>query len=74
MSDNNDNPISDLLKLPLDERIKTVQDLWDSIIELPESIDLTNEQKKELEERLKAYHENPESGSPWSEIKARKYH
>ena len=61
----------DILSLSVSERIQLVQDIWDSIAELPESVPLTDEQKAELDRRLDAYHKDPSAGSPWSIIQER---
>lgn len=63
--------ISELLKLSVAERIQLAFDLWDSVAEVPESVELTKEQQEDLEKRLAAFHEHPEAGSPWSEVKKR---
>ena len=44
-----------LRELPVEERIKLVEDLWDSIAEDRKALPVTPEQKAELERRLKAY-------------------
>ncbi|MBI3563267.1 MAG: addiction module protein [Gammaproteobacteria bacterium] len=41
--------------LPLEERIKLVEDLWDSIAADQQALQLTDEQKAELDRRLDAY-------------------
>lgn len=63
--------VNDLLGLPVKERLRLVEDLWDSIAEVPEAIELSEAQRIELDKRLDAYHENPGSGSPWTEVKER---
>ena len=63
--------VNDLLELPVSERLQLVEDLWDSIAEVPEAIELSEAQRDELDRRLNAYHDNPESGSPWMEVKER---
>jgi putative addiction module component (TIGR02574 family) len=62
---------ADLLELSVSERIQLVEDLWDSIVAVPESIPLTEEQKQELDRRLDAYHQNPDAGSPWELVRER---
>ena len=42
-------------QLPVDERIKLVEDLWDSIAADQQALRLTGEQKAELNRRLDAY-------------------
>jgi len=44
-----------LRDLPLAERIKLVEDLWDSIAEEQTALPVTPEQKAELDRRLDAY-------------------
>ena len=40
---------ADVMSLSVPERIQFVEDLWDSIAELPEEVPLTDEQKTELD-------------------------
>ena len=44
-----------LKDLPLEERIRVVEDLWDSIAADQKALPLTVEQKAELDRRLDAY-------------------
>ena len=44
-----------LSKLPVDERIKLVEELWDSIAADQKALPLTDEQKADLDRRLDAY-------------------
>jgi len=44
-----------LSKLPVDERIRLVEELWDSIASDQKALPLTEEQKAELDRRLDAY-------------------
>ena len=57
--------ISEYVKLSVPERIQLVEDIWDSIVEIPEELPLTETQQAELERRLNAYLQSPEEGSPW---------
>jgi len=61
----------DILDLSVSERIRLVQDIWDSIAQVPESVPLTNEEKTELDRRLNAYHKDPNAGSPWLLVRER---
>ena len=61
----------DILNLSISERIQLVEDIWDSIIELPEAVILTDDQKRELDNRLDAYRQNPNEGSPWEQVRER---
>jgi len=60
-----------ILELSIPERIQLVEDLWDSIACVPESVHLTDEQKAELDRRLDAYHADPDKGSPWEIVRER---
>jgi putative addiction module component (TIGR02574 family) len=63
--------ISDILVLPIQDRIQLVEAIWDSIAEVPEAVVLSDSQRHELDRRLAAYQENPSLGSPWSEVRPR---
>jgi putative addiction module component (TIGR02574 family) len=63
--------LSELLQLPVEERLKLVEALWDSIAEFPEALELSAAQKQELDCRLEAYEKDPEAGVPWEELKQR---
>ena len=60
-----------ILQLSVPERIQLVEDIWDSILLVPESVELSDEQKAELDRRLNAYHMNPENGIPWDILKSK---
>jgi putative addiction module component (TIGR02574 family) len=62
---------ADVLDLPVPERLQLVEDIWNTIADVPESLPLTDEDKQLIEERLAAYHRNPQAGSPWEEVYAR---
>lgn len=53
-----------LRKLPLDERIRLVEDLWDSIASDRNALPLTSEQQAELDRRLDAYEADGDLGRP----------
>jgi len=63
--------LSELLALPVEERLKLVEALWESIAECPEVLELTVAQKQELDSRLAAYERDPSAGVPWAELKQR---
>lgn len=59
---------ADVLTLSIPERIQLVEDIWDTIANEPEVIELTDKEKQLIDERLEAYHRNPDFGSPWDEV------
>jgi putative addiction module component (TIGR02574 family) len=58
-----------ILQLPTAERVEIAQEIWESVVEYPESVVLTNAQKQELERRWQAFEQNPSEGEPWAEVK-----
>ena len=61
--------IQEILKLPVTERIEIVEAVWDSIAASPESLPVTESQKRELDRRLAEHRANPQSGRTWEEIR-----
>lgn len=59
---------TDTLDLSIPERIQLVEDIWDTIAAKADLVKLTEEEKKIIDERLKAYHQNPNLGSPWEDV------
>ncbi len=62
---------ADVLSLSIPERIQLVEDIWDTIAEMPDEVRLTEAQRAELDSRLEAYHRNPQEGSPWEAVRQR---
>lgn len=63
--------LSEILQLSVAERIQLVEDIWDSIATVPDAVSLTEEQKAELDRRLKAYQANPNEGISWNDLKTK---
>jgi putative addiction module component (TIGR02574 family) len=63
--------ISELLQLPVAERIRIVEAIWDSIAAAPETLDLSEAERAELDLRWEAYQRDPKAGAPWAEVRAR---
>ena len=62
-------PISELRKLPLHERLQLVGDLWDRIALEPDRLAVPQLQNYELDRRVAAFAADPESGIPWETAK-----
>lgn len=62
---------SNLRDLPLDDRIRLVEDLWDSIAQDQEALKLTPEQAEELNRRLDAFETDGALGNTADEVIAR---
>ncbi|MFH0813554.1 MAG: addiction module protein [Pseudomonadota bacterium] len=50
------------------ETFQLVEDIWDTITAKANSLELTEEEKKIIDDRLERYHKNPELGSPWEDV------
>ena len=61
---------ANLRNLPLDERIRLVEDLWDSIASDQNALPLTPEQQAELDRRLDAYEADGHPGRPAEDVMA----
>ncbi|HMF31054.1 MAG TPA: addiction module protein [Candidatus Lokiarchaeia archaeon] len=59
---------ADALQLSIPERIQLVEDIWDTIATGADAIELDDGEKKIIDERLIAYHQDPLSGSPWEDV------
>ncbi len=63
--------VAESLKYNILERINIVGNICDSIAEQSSSINITEEQKLELDNRLKYLENNPNTGSSWEVVKKR---
>jgi putative addiction module component (TIGR02574 family) len=59
---------ANLRKLPLEERIRLVEDLWDSIASDQNALPLTPEQRAELDRRLDVYEADGNPGRPADDV------
>ncbi|MBK1706064.1 addiction module protein [Halochromatium glycolicum] len=54
--------------LPIDERIRLVEDLWDSIADEQGAVVLTDAQRQELDRRIDALELDGEMGHPAADV------
>jgi len=59
-----------LRELPVEERIKLVEDLWDSIAADRKALPITPEQQAELDHRLEAYEVDKNRGRTAADVLA----
>ncbi len=62
---------TELRHLPVSDRLTLVSELWDSIADDQQNLDLTEAQLSELDRRLAARASRPDASSPWSDVKRR---
>lgn len=63
--------LTEILRLPVNERIDVVQEIWDSVAADTEAVPLTPEQAEELDRRLEEHERTPDDVVEWSEAEKR---
>jgi putative addiction module component (TIGR02574 family) len=62
-------PIDHILELPTEERVAIVQEIWESMLEHPDSVEITAAQREELELCWVELQQNPDDGESWDDVK-----
>jgi putative addiction module component (TIGR02574 family) len=62
--------LNEIVTLNIEDRIRLVQAIWDSIANDPAYPDLTEQQKRELDARIEDYDLNPDNVLTYDQIKA----
>jgi putative addiction module component (TIGR02574 family) len=62
---------SEINRLTPVEKLRLVEQLWDTLAANPDQLPLPEWHKQALDEAQAAYDTNPGAGSPWPEVKAR---
>jgi putative addiction module component (TIGR02574 family) len=52
-------------------RLDLLEEIWDSLIETPAAIPVTDAQRKELARRRRAHARNPSAARSWAQVRAR---
>lgn len=60
-----------ILPLTIPEKLKLIEDIWDSIVINEDQIPLTQSQKQELDRRLASYQNIENQGESWEVVKQR---
>ena len=58
----------DIAGLSSEERLRLLEQLWESLSATPEAIPLTNAQREELDRRLDELDRDGPAGIPWEEV------
>lgn len=58
-------------QLSPDDRLKLMEEIWDSLAAEADRAPLTDAQRQDLQRRIAAYEANPKAGSSWEDVKAR---
>jgi len=59
----------DIQELSQSERILLAEQLWDSITDDQDTLEVTDAQMKILQQRLAAYQASPNEGTSWEQVK-----
>jgi putative addiction module component (TIGR02574 family) len=59
----------EISQLSIAERIQLAEDLWDSIVDRQDEIELDLAQQQELDQRLVQHRQDPNVGSSWETVK-----
>lgn len=63
--------MAEILALPVADRVRLVEAVWDSISAVPEALPLTDWQRQELDRRLAELESDPDAGASLEEVFAR---
>ena len=61
----------EIRSLSVADRLQLLEEIWDSLVETPDAIPVTDAQRKELARRRRAHARNPSAAKPWAQIRAR---
>ena len=61
-------PALNIDSLSSEERLRLIEELWESLRESPEAIPLTDAQREELDRRLDDLERSGPEGIPWEEV------
>lgn len=61
--------LDEIRRLPVSERLKLVEDIWDSIVEAEGDPSLTEAQRVELRRRLQEYARDPSAVRSWEDVR-----
>ncbi len=56
-------------RLNAEERLSLLEEIWDSLSEEKGALSLTDQERKELDNRLEAFERKPDDVVPWEVVK-----
>ena len=60
--------VAEILEMSVAERLRIVEDIWDSIAADSKDLKISDELRLELDRRLEAYKNDPNAGVTWEEL------
>ena len=61
-------PVAEILEMSVADRLRIVGDIWDSIAADSNGLEISDELRIELDGRLEAYKNDPDTGVTWEEL------
>ncbi len=61
----------EIQSLSVADRLQLLEEIWDSLIDTPEAVPVTDAQRKELARRRRAHARNPAAAKSWAQVRAR---
>lgn len=62
---------NEILELDVGERLRLIEEIWETIAADPDGLPVTDEERLEIDQRLKDLEEHPDDQAPWPEVKER---
>jgi len=62
---------SEFSKLPVDDQLELLYELWDTLAQQPDALTLSEDQQRELDRRYERHLAHPEEAIPWDEVRDR---
>ena len=60
----------EIASLSMEERIELIGNIWDTVVDSPEEIPMTQEECEELDRRIEEFEKSPKEGIRWQDLKA----
>ena len=61
----------ELLELSRSERLRLIEDVWETFVSEPQSLPLNEDHRQELDRRIEAWERDPEGGQAWPVVRKR---
>ncbi|HEY2412813.1 MAG TPA: addiction module protein [Pirellulaceae bacterium] len=56
---------------PVEDRLRLIEEVWDTLSDRKGGMVLSESHTQDLQRRLDAYRDHPQTGAPWDEVKSR---
>ena len=59
----------EIQQLSVPERLELINVIWDTLVDSPDALPVSEAQRLELDRRLEAHQRNPEAGIDWEQLR-----